>query len=135
MVKLLIITMLCAALAAVTHELGHYAVALVNGHKISFKLAWMPLFKLEWLKIPVGRWNMPTGITRIQAKAIATAGFDLEFITAVMINVSSDFLGSPLLSYISAVYTGVVVVHYILYPWYNADGSDFKWIVGFESDS
>ena len=99
------------------HEGGHYLAALRFGHRLRFS------FSLGWLGciIPVPRfiWRMPEMAPWQQAH-VALAGFAAEFAS-----VAAAFVAAR---EVWLWYLGVVAAHFVLYPLYAGEESDWKWV-------
>ena len=104
-----------ALLALLIHELGHYLIALYFGEQLAFRFELSKLFG----KIPIPRfiWTMPEGLTNMQKKAVALAGFGTE-LTAIVPCVLMGFWE----------YAVVAGTHLVLYNWYAGENNDFKWL-------
>lgn len=97
------------ALCVLIHEGGHYAAALSFGRRIRFRFAWGKFC------VPRYIWDMPVLDWRKQ-RIIAAAGFGAEAVAAGILAA----LGWPWMG-------GVFVAHFVAYPFYAGDASDFKW--------
>jgi hypothetical protein len=86
----------------VVHEVGHLVAAQLLGYKISFRFV-----KFR------GIWDMPDAPAHKQA-IMALSGFGLEFLVAL--------LAGPVMSFIATL-------HFLAYPFYAGEASDFKWYV------
>jgi len=93
----------------IVHESGHYFVSLYFKKPIRFKLSFIKLFKYP---IPRFVWDIPTGLTKEQIKVLMQSGFVLEFLLIPLFPIS---------------YFIVTMIHFILYPWYAQENSDFKY--------
>jgi hypothetical protein len=104
--------------ACILHEGGHYAAALAFGKRITFHFLW------AWIKekIPIPRfiWAMPH-MERWKQRVVALAGFGVELIfVPIFICAAGDF---------AFWYSVAVAAHFILYPLYAGEDSDFKWVI------
>ena len=96
-------------LCLITHEGGHWLAARYFGEKIKFRFAWGKYC------IPRGIWDMPQ-MERWKQRVVAAAGFGAELFVAAILGA----LGWPWMA-------GVFVAHFVLYPIYAGEASDFKW--------
>ncbi len=98
---------LSIGLIPIVHELGHYAAARLFGSRLRFTF--------EWGKFGVPRWTWRwPDVTKSQLRIICHAGFGLEFVLI------------PLMPW---QYQVAAVLHYIAYPFYAGEVSDFEGIV------
>lgn len=95
-------------LAIIFHELGHFITALIFGHVIKFSFSCGYMFNMF---IPRWTWVMPTN-KRYEQRLIAQAGFALELLV---------------IPFLSPIYAFIAILHFILYPWYSGNDSDFKY--------
>lgn len=91
------------------HEGGHYLAALLFGRRLKFRFAWGKYY------VPRYIWDMPV-LDRRKQRVIAAAGFGAE---ALMAGILAAF-GWPWMA-------GVFVAHFVAYPLYAGNASDFKW--------
>ena len=111
--------LLALILVAITHEAGHFLVALAFGQRIKFRFEWGKLFGK--VPIPRGVWDMPE-MEKWKQQLVAAAGFGLEFaVGAALLFTGWDF---------APFYAGVAVVHLVAYKFYAGEASDFKWFKG-----
>lgn len=104
--------LLLVFLPVFVHELGHYGMTFaLTGEALSFRFE-----KGKLWRIPVPRWvwDYPAGATDKQKKLIAQAGFGLELALACV-------LPWP--------YGAVALAHFLLYPWYAGEATDFKYFL------
>ena len=97
-------------LIPIVHELGHYVAALAFGSRLHFEFSWG---KLGPVKIPRWTWAWPD-VTPLQLKVICLAGFGMEFALIPMM---------PL------PYQVAAILHFIAYPFYAGETSDFKGMI------
>ena len=102
--------MLWALAPPIVHELGHYVAALAFGSRLHFEFSWG---KLGPVKIPRWTWKWPD-VTPLQLKVICLAGFGMEFALIPMM---------PL------PYQVAAILHFIAYPFYAGEKSDWKGVV------
>ena len=100
---------LCFVLCFVIHEGGHYLAALFFGRKIRFRFAWGKYY------VPRYIWDMPQ-MERSKQRVVAAAGFTAEAIVAGILAA----LGWPWMG-------GAFIAHFVAYPVYSGEASDFKW--------
>lgn len=93
------------------HECGHFVPALFYGHVLKFRFAFGRFF------VPRLVWDMPEEAERDERMLIAVCGFAYEFIAACWL--SCIFWLVPL---------WVFAVHFLLYPYYAGECSDFNLI-------
>jgi len=91
-------------LIPLVHELGHYLAARLFGSRLSFTFEWGKFYVPRWT------WRWPD-VTPLQLKVICLAGFGMELGIA-------PFMPLP--------YQVAAVIHFIAYPFYAADKSDWK---------
>lgn len=93
------------------HEAGHFFMALVFGTTLGFSFEFGELLVMsKRIRVPRFIWNIDPRWSVPQTRAVAQAGFALEFLLA------------PLFPY---PYLFVALTHFILYPWYSGERSDF----------
>lgn len=113
-----LITLVAAIVAAfLVHEAGHFLAGLCFGRVITFRFAWGSLFRI---KVPRLIWDMPAGLTKRQMAIIALAGFTLEIIVTPFIYIVLNLHLYPI----------IVLVHFVAYPFYSGESSDFRWCSG-----
>ena len=100
---------LCFVLCFVVHEGGHYGAALCFGRRIKFRFAWGRYC------VPRYVWDMPQ-MERSKQRVVAAAGFAAEAIVAGILAA----LSWPWMA-------GAVLLHFVAYPLYAGEASDFKW--------
>lgn len=107
--------LIAAVLAAVLiHEGGHYLAALAFGNRLRFRFKWGRLFGK--LPIPRGLWTMPQ-MAPWKQRVVALAGFGVEFIVAgILLTTCPNW---------ALWYVPIVLVHFVLYPHYAGENSDF----------
>ncbi len=118
LIKYLVIFACCGMIAFISHELGHFFMAGLLGHKLkmSFKISML----LKIIPIPRYVWANPIGISKLQLRMIHIAGFGLEI--ALIPFAIYNFQ-------IYAIhYSTVVFFHFILYPFYAGHYNDFKYL-------
>lgn len=117
-IKILFDLISCAIILMVTHELGHFMMALLHEKVIKFE------FSLEYLlnKIPIPRfiWYMPDDLELNQKKIIAISGFGFEFIYSIVFYCATHATFGILLIIFA-------LVHLCLYNFYAGENNDFKW--------
>lgn len=91
------------------HEGGHYLAALCFGKSIKFRFAWGRFY------VPRYIWNMPVMEYRKQ-RIVAAAGFGTEALVSAILAA----FGWPWMAVCFAV-------HFVAYPFYAGEASDFKW--------
>ena len=98
-------------LIPLVHELGHYLAARLFGSRLSFTFEWGKFYVPRWT------WRWPDLVSsdwmsgRNKLKLVCLAGFGLELGIA-------PFMPLP--------YQVAAVIHFIAYPFYAADKSDWK---------
>lgn len=97
------------ALCCAIHESGHYVAAFCFGKRLRFRFAWGRFC------VPRFVWDMPYMAYKKQ-RIVAAAGFASEAVAAGILAA----LGWPWMA-------GVFVAHFVAYPFYAGDASDFKW--------
>ena len=104
------IILFCSILCIFFHEGGHYLASRCFGRRIKFRFSWGN-------PIPVPRyvWNMPV-MERGKQRIVAAAGFGAVSIVAAILAA----LGWPWMAF-------VFVAHFVAYPFYAGEASDFKW--------
>lgn len=102
-------------LCALAHEGGHYMAALCFGERIHFRFLWG---KLGPVRVPRYVWEMPY-MDRWKERVVAAAGFGTEALVAAILAA----LGWPWMAVCFAV-------HFVAYPFYAGEASDFKWFRG-----
>lgn len=101
--------LLLVLLPVFVHELGHYLMAFaLTGAALPFRFA-----KGNLCGVPVPRWiwEYPANASDKQKKLIAQAGFGLELALSCVLPLS---------------YGVAALAHFLLYPWYAGDVTDFK---------
>lgn len=98
---------LTVLLIPLVHELGHWLAARLFGASLRFRF--------EWGKYHVPRWTWKwPDVTPLQLKVICLAGFGMELGIA-------PFMPLP--------YQVAAVIHFIAYPFYAGESSDWKGVV------
>lgn len=101
--------LLLVLLPVFVHELGHYLMAFaLTGAALPFRFA-----KGNLCGVPVPRWiwEYPANASDKQKKLIAQAGFGLEL---------------ALVWFLAWPYAVAALAHFLLYPWYSGEETDFK---------
>ncbi|GHS88614.1 hypothetical protein AGMMS49957_10430 [Synergistales bacterium] len=115
----MILALICAFLI---HESGHYLAAFAFGERLRFRFAW------GWIgdKIPIPRyvWYMPD-VEPWKQRVIAISGFGAEMLAAPLLWI--------VVSAFWRYYAAVALLHFIAYPYYAREDSDFKWIINRDS--
>lgn len=105
-----IVFLMYAALPVLIHEGGHFLAALAFGKRLQFRFSWGRLGP-----VPVPRWTwMWPVVSREKLRVICHTGFAFEIALV------------PLLPW---PYQLVAVAHYIAYPWYAGESSDWRGVV------
>ena len=102
--------MLWALAPPIVHELGHYVAALLCGSRLRFEFSWGDLFGV---RVPRWTWQWPN-VTPERLRIICQAGFGLELL---------------LVPFLPLQYGVVAVLHFLAYPHYAGDHSDFRGMV------
>lgn len=89
------------------HELGHWLAARLFGSRLCFAFEWGKYYVPRWT------WRWPD-VTTLQLKVICLAGFGLEF---------------TILPFMPRAYQVAAVAHFIAYPFYAGETSDWKGVV------
>ena len=97
----------------VVHEGGHFLAALCFGRRLKFELVW------GRFRVPRGVWYMPD-VEAWKQKTIAVWGFGAELLGALLC-----CLFLPVFAW---RVVGVVFIHFVAYPFYAGEVSDFKWL-------
>ena len=98
-----------ACICCFSHEAAHYLAALCFGRRIKFRFAWGRFY------VPRYVWNMPY-MERWKQRVVAAAGFGTEALVAAILAA----FGWPWMA-------ACFVVHFVAYPFYAGEASDFKW--------
>ena len=98
---------LTVLLVPIIHEAGHFITAKIFGQTLNFNFEWG---KLGPIPIPRWTWNHPE-VKEWQLKAICAAGFGLELALV------------PLMPF---TYQIAAIVHFIMYPMYAGNNSDWS---------
>ncbi len=89
------------------HELGHWLAALACGSRLSFTF--------EWGKFGVPRWTWRwPDVSKWQLRIICLAGFGLEM---------------ALIPFMPLPYQVAAIIHFVAYPFYAGEKSDWKGVV------
>lgn len=91
-------------LIPIVHELGHWLAARFFGSRLSFTFEWGKFYVPRWT------WQWPD-VTRNQLRIICLAGFGLEF---------------ALIPLMPLPYQVAAVIHFLAYPFYAGEKSDWK---------
>jgi hypothetical protein len=102
--------MLWALAPPIIHELAHYVAALLCGSRIHFEFS---LGRLGPVPVPRWTWRWPD-VTPKRLRIICQAGFGLELL---------------LVPFLPLQYGVVAVLHFLAYPHYAGDHSDFRGMV------
>ena len=97
------------ALCLVAHEGGHYLAALCFGERIKFRFSFGKYY------IPRYLWEMPY-MDHWKEKVVAAAGF-----------VSEAIVAGALAAFDWPWMAVAFVAHFVAYPFYAGEASDFKW--------
>lgn len=98
-------------LIPLVHELGHWLAALAFGSRLSFTFEWGKYYVPRWT------WRWPDLVSsdwmsgRNKLKLVCLAGFGLEF---------------AILPWMPRAYQVAAVIHFIAYPFYAGEASDWK---------
>ena len=98
---------LAVLLVPIIHEAGHFIAAKIFGQTLNFNFGWG---KLGPIPIPRWTWKHPD-VKEWQLKVICAAGFGLEF---------------ALVSFMPLPYQVAAVAHFVAYPMYVGDASDWS---------
>jgi hypothetical protein len=102
--------MLWALAPPIVHELGHYVAALLCGSRLHFDFEWG---QLGQIRIPRWTWKWPD-VESDRLKLICQAGFVAEL---------------ALVPLLPLQYGIVAILHFLAYPHYAGDHSDFKGMI------
>ena len=94
-------------LPAGIHEAAHFVAALLTGNRLKFQFSFG---KLGPIPIPRYTWNWPS-TTKEKLRFICQAGFGVEL---------------ALVPFLPWQYQAAALIHFIIYPWYAGDVSDFN---------
>lgn len=98
-------------LIPLVHELGHWLAARLFGASLRFRFEWgkyhVPRWTWMWPDLVSSDWM--SGRTKL--KIVCLAGFGLEF---------------TLIPFMPLPYQVAAVIHFMAYPFYAADKSDWK---------
>ena len=101
--------LLLVFLPVFVHELGHYLMAFaLTGAALPFRYSTGNLWGIP---VPRWLWYYPEGLNEKQQKLIAQAGFGLEL---------------ALVWFLAWPYAVAALAHFLLYPWYAGEATDFK---------
>jgi len=89
------------------HELGHWLAARLFGASLRFRFEWGKYYVPRWT------WRWPD-VTKSQLRIICLAGFGMEF---------------AILPFMPRAYQVAAVIHFIAYPFYAGESSDWKGVV------
>ena len=89
------------------HELGHWLAALAFGSRLSFAFEWGKFYVPRWT------WRWPD-VERWKLRIICLAGFGVEF---------------ALIPFMPWPYQVAAIIHFIAYPFYAGESSDWKGVV------
>ena len=101
-------------LIPIVHEAGHWLAARLFGASLTFTFEWG---RLGPIKVPRWTWRWPDLVSsdwmsgRNKLKLVCLAGFGLEF---------------AILPWMPRVYQVAAVAHFIAYPFYAGESSDWK---------
>ena len=96
-------------LCFLVHEGGHWLAALCFGERIKFRFSFGKFY------VPRFVWEMPY-MDRWKEKVVAAAGFATE---GAVVGILAA-LGWPWMA-------GAFLLHFVAYPLYAGEASDFKW--------
>lgn len=91
-------------LIPLVHELGHWLAARLFGASLRFRFEWGKYYVPRWT------WRWPD-VTKSQLRIICLAGFGLEI---------------AILPWMPLQYQVAAVLHFVAYPFYAKDKSDWK---------
>ena len=94
-------------LIPLVHELGHWLAARLFGASLHFTFEWGKYYVPRWT------WRWPD-VTKSQLRIICLAGFGLEF---------------ALIPFMPWQYQVAAIIHFIAYPFYAGESSDWKGVV------
>lgn len=94
-------------LVPIIHELGHYIVAFLFGHKLKFKFSFGKYYVPRWV------WEWPD-VSKTKLRAICIAGFGLEM---------------ALIPFMPGPYQAAAIAHFLAYPFYAGGNNDFAGMV------
>jgi membrane-associated protease RseP (regulator of RpoE activity) len=86
------------------HELGHWLAARLFGSRLSFRFEWGKYYVPRWT------WRWPD-VSKWQLRIICLAGFGLEM---------------ALIPFMPLPYQVVAILHFVAYPFYAGEASDWK---------
>jgi len=86
------------------HELGHWLAARLFGASLRFRFEWGKYYVPRWT------WRWPD-VTKSQLRIICLAGFGVEI---------------GLIPFMPRAYQVAAVIHFIAYPFYAGEKSDWK---------
>ena len=95
---------LSVGLIPVVHEFGHYVAALAFGSRLRFTFEWGKYYVPRWT------WRFPD-VSKWQLRIICLAGFGLEM---------------ALIPFMPLPYQVVAIIHFVAYPFYAGESSDWK---------
>ena len=101
---------LSVGLIPLVHELGHWLAARLFGSRLSFRFEWG---KLGPIPVPRWTWRWPD-VSKGQLRIICLAGFGLEI---------------AILPWMPLPYQVAAVAHFIAYPFYAGESTDWKGVV------
>jgi hypothetical protein len=97
-------------LIPIVHELGHWLAARLFGSRLRFTFEWG---KLGPVPVPRWTWRWPD-VSRAKLRIICHAGFALEL---------------ALIPFMPWPYQAAAVLHFVAYPFYAGEASDFKGVI------
>jgi membrane-associated protease RseP (regulator of RpoE activity) len=92
------------------HELGHWLVARLFGASLHFTFEWG---KLGPIPVPRWTWRWPD-VTKSQLRIICLAGFGMEI---------------GLIPLMPLPYQLAAILHFVSYPFYAGESSDWRGVV------
>lgn len=98
-------------LPPLVHEAAHFIAGLLCGSRIRFEFSWGQLGPVP---VPRWTWQWPEGASEGKIRFICQAGFVAELALVLV---------APW------PYQVVALLHFIAYPWYAGESSDFKGMV------
>lgn len=101
---------LALLLCSLAHEGGHHVAALCFGERLHFRFAWGRFC------VPRLVWTMPE-MERREQRVVALAGFWTEAVVAGVLNACGW-----------AWMALAFAAHFLAYPFYAGDASDFRWV-------
>ena len=94
-------------LIPLVHEAGHWLAARLFGASLRFRFEWGKYYVPRWT------WRWPD-VSKWQLRIICLAGFGLEM---------------ALIPFMPLPYRVAAVIHFIAYPFYAGESSDWKGVI------